>query len=95
MDRQCFTQDYLRRTVEAWTPTGTCADAKSASTLGGPAPYWQSYTYDPSGNRTKLVDHKAAGDTTSTFAYPAATAPRPHAVTGVTSAGPAGTAADA
>jgi RHS repeat-associated protein len=94
MDRQCFTQDYLRRTVEAWTPTGTCADAKSASTLGGPAPYWQSYTYDASGNRTKLVDHKAAGDTASTFAYPAATAPRPHAVTGVTSAGPGGTAAD-
>jgi RHS repeat-associated protein len=93
-DRQCFSTDYLRRTTEAWTPTGTCADARSAATLGGPAPYWQSYSYDVSGNRTSMVDHKAAGDTTSTYAYPAATAPRPHGVTSVTSAGPAGTSAN-
>jgi RHS repeat-associated protein len=93
-DRQCFTTDYLRRTTEAWTPTGTCSDPRSAANLDGPAPYWQSYTYDASGNRTKLVDHKAAGDTTSTYSYPAATAARPHAVTGVTSAGPGGTSAD-
>ena len=93
-DLQCFTNDYLRRTVEAWTPSGTCADTKSAATLGGPAPFWQSYRYDPSGNRTSLIDHKVAGDTTSTYTYPAATAPRPHAVTGVNSVGPAGTSAD-
>ncbi|WP_328326571.1 polymorphic toxin-type HINT domain-containing protein [Kribbella sp. NBC_00382] len=94
VDRQCFTNDYLRRTTEAWTPAGSCADARSASTLGGPAPYWQSYRFDASGNRTSLIDHKAAGDTTSTSAYPAATAARPHAVTGVNTAGPAGTSAD-
>ncbi|MFI5713134.1 RHS repeat-associated core domain-containing protein [Kribbella sp. NPDC051620] len=94
VDRQCFTNDYLRRTTEAWTPAGSCTDARSASTLAGPAPYWQSYRFDASGNRTSLIDHKAAGDTTSTFAYPAATAARPHAVTGVTTAGPGGTSAD-
>ncbi|MFC9692915.1 RHS repeat-associated core domain-containing protein [Kribbella sp. NPDC056951] len=94
IDRQCFTNDYLRRTTEAWTPTGSCSDARSASTLGGPAPYWQSYTYDRSGNRTKLIDHKAAGDATSTFAYPAPTAPKPHAVTDVNTSGPAGTSTD-
>lgn len=93
-DRQCFSTDHLRRMTQAWTPTGECSEAPSASTLGGPAPYWQSYSYSLSGNRTQMVDHKAAGDTTSTYAYPAATAPRPHAVTGVTTAGPAGTSAD-
>ena len=93
-DLQCFTNDYLRRTVEAWTPSGTCVDPKSAATLGGPAPFWQSYRYDASGNRTSLIEHKVAGDTTSTYAYPAPSAPRPHAVTGVNSAGPGGTSAD-
>lgn len=93
-DRQCFSTDHLRRMTQAWTPTGECSEAPSASTLGGPAPYWQSYSYSLSGNRTQMVDHKAAGDTTSTYAYPAATAPRPHAVTGVTTAYPAGTSAD-
>lgn len=94
LDLQCFATDYLRRTTEAWTPASTCSDSRSASTLGGPAPHWQSYSYDASGNRTALVDHKAAGDTTSTYAYPAPTAARPHAVTGVSAAGPAGTSAD-
>jgi RHS repeat-associated protein len=94
VDLQCFATDYLRRTTEAWTPADSCADARSESTLGGVAPYWQSYSYDLSGNRTGLVDHKAAGDTTSTYAYPAPTAARPHAVTGVSSAGPSGTSAD-
>ncbi|TCC44623.1 hypothetical protein E0H75_34230 [Kribbella capetownensis] len=93
-DLQCFATDYLQRTSEAWTPASSCATARSASTLGGPAPYWQSYSYDASGNRTGLVDHKVAGDTTSTYAYPGATAVRPHAVTGVSTAGPGGTSAD-
>ncbi|MEV0797432.1 RHS repeat-associated core domain-containing protein [Kribbella sp. NPDC050281] len=94
LDLQCFATDYLQRTTEAWTPASKCTDARSASTLGGPAPYWQSYSYDASGNRTGLVDHKVAGDTTSTYAYPAPTAARPHAVTGVSAAGPGGTSAD-
>ncbi|MFI6830482.1 RHS repeat-associated core domain-containing protein [Kribbella sp. NPDC050241] len=94
VDLQCFATDYLQRTTEAWTPAGACSDARSASTVGGPAPYWQSYAYDASGNRTSLVDHKVAGDTTSTYAYPAPTAVRPHAVTGVAAAGPSGTSAD-
>ncbi|MFF1821363.1 polymorphic toxin-type HINT domain-containing protein [Kribbella sp. NPDC058245] len=94
VDLQCFTTDYLRRTTEAWTPGTNCTDPKSASTLGGPAPYWQSYTFDVAGNRRTITDHKANGDTTSTYAYPAATADRPHAVTGVSSSGPGGTSAD-
>ncbi|WBQ07544.1 RHS repeat-associated core domain-containing protein [Kribbella sp. CA-293567] len=94
VDRQCYANDYLRRTTEAWTPAGTCAAARSAAILGGPAPYWQSYNYDKSGNRTSIVDHKVAGDSTSTYTYPAATAARPHAVTAVNGSGPGGTSVD-
>ncbi|MFF0298601.1 polymorphic toxin-type HINT domain-containing protein [Kitasatospora sp. NPDC004614] len=33
----------------------------AGSRIGGPAPYWQSYGYDLTGNRTKLVQHDTAG----------------------------------
>jgi RHS repeat-associated protein len=49
--------------------------------LGGPAPYWQSWTYDKVGNRLSQVDHRAGGDITTTYA---ATGKQPHAVTGRT-----------
>ncbi|MGW1174901.1 RHS repeat domain-containing protein [Kitasatospora sp. NPDC002543] len=44
------------------TPTaGAVAPAKT--TVGGSAAYWQDYTYDAVGNRTKLVMHNPTGDT--------------------------------
>lgn len=42
-------------------------------TIGGPAPYWNTYTYDATGNRTGLVQHDITGNslnditTTQTF----------------------------
>ncbi|MFD0402308.1 polymorphic toxin-type HINT domain-containing protein [Kitasatospora sp. NPDC127121] len=42
-------------------------------TVGGPAPYWNTYTYDATGNRTGLVQHDITGNslnditTTQTF----------------------------
>ncbi|MFF7459589.1 RHS repeat domain-containing protein [Kitasatospora sp. NPDC008115] len=43
------------------TPTsGAVAPAKT--TVGGSAAYWQEYTYDLTGNRTKLVNRDPAGD---------------------------------
>ncbi|WP_305068068.1 RHS repeat domain-containing protein [Kitasatospora sp. A2-31] len=43
------------------TPTsGAVAPAKT--TVGGSAAYWQDYTYDLTGNRTKLINHDPAGD---------------------------------
>ena len=55
--------------------------------LGGPAPYWHTYTYDTTGNRLTEIQHAAAGDTTRTYTYPppAARPAQPHAVTQVTS----------
>ncbi|MFG2145383.1 ricin-type beta-trefoil lectin domain protein [Streptomyces sp. NPDC048696] len=44
---------------------GQCANTRpSTATVGGPAAYWQDFAYDLTGNRTKLVKHDPAGDTT-------------------------------
>ncbi|MGW2558356.1 polymorphic toxin-type HINT domain-containing protein [Streptomyces sp. NPDC001514] len=98
-DTQCFTYDHLRRLTTAWTqPTSTCATAPGGQTVGGPAPYWHSYTYDKVGNRRTETLHDLTGDTAKntvrTYAYPDPGAPRPHGVLSVTQAGPGGTAQD-
>ncbi|MFD7579825.1 RHS repeat-associated core domain-containing protein [Kitasatospora sp. NPDC059817] len=43
------------------TPTSG-ASAPAKTTVGGSAAYWQDYTYDAVGNRTKLVSHNPTGD---------------------------------
>ncbi|MFF3299545.1 polymorphic toxin-type HINT domain-containing protein [Streptomyces sp. NPDC002908] len=100
-DTQCFTYDHLRRLTEAWTqPTSSCAGAPGAGVLGGPAPYWTSYGYDRTGNRSTETEHDVTGDAakdvTSTYGYPApgATAVRPHGLKTVTRSGGGVTAGD-
>lgn len=93
VDAQCFRYDGLRRLTSAWTPAnGDCAPAPTVAALGGPARYWTDWTFDVSGNRKTEVSHAAAGDTTRTYAYPAAGGAFPNALTGVTQAGAAGAA---
>ncbi|MFJ8041360.1 polymorphic toxin-type HINT domain-containing protein [Kitasatospora sp. NPDC096147] len=59
---------------------GGCKNANSPGivgpggrTIGGPAPYWDTYTYDASGNRTSRIQHDITGNslkdstTTQTF----------------------------
>ncbi|MEO3885198.1 RHS repeat-associated core domain-containing protein [Nonomuraea sp. B5E05] len=92
-DTQCFAYDHLRRLTEAWAQGAeTCADGPGTAVLGGVAPYWQSFSYDVSGNRAKEVQHGVGGaaDTVRTYAHPEAGQPRPHAVTSVTQTGAAG-----
>ncbi|MFD9359007.1 RHS repeat-associated core domain-containing protein [Streptomyces sp. NPDC060031] len=92
-DRQCFTYDHLSRMTEAWTDKGpSCAAAPQASDVGGPVPYWQSYGFDVTGNRTKLVDHGTDGaqDKTTAYTSPAPGQTRPHTVTSATRTTPAG-----
>lgn len=90
-DFQCFGYDYLRRVTQAWTPsTSDCTAAPSVTGLGGAAPYWTSWTYDQTGNRTGQVTHAAAGDTTSTSTYPSAGTTQPHALQQISTSGPAG-----
>ncbi|MFC7529245.1 RHS repeat-associated core domain-containing protein [Actinoplanes sp. GCM10030250] len=95
-DTQCFRYDHHRRLTEAWTPASAdCTNLPaSAAALGGPAPYWQSWSFgtptDPIGrvgNRRQQVDHATTGDVTTTYAYPAAGSTRPHGVTGTTRTG--------
>ncbi|WP_327072861.1 hypothetical protein OG196_09425 [Kitasatospora purpeofusca] len=43
------------------TPTSG-AGAPARTTVGGSAAYWQDYTYDLTGNRTKVVHHDPGGD---------------------------------
>ncbi|MET8262184.1 RHS repeat domain-containing protein [Micromonospora sp. NPDC005553] len=84
-DTQCFTYDHLRRLSHAWTPSsGDCAAARSATSLGGPAPYWRSWTFDSVGNRRSEVVHAAGGDTTTTYNYPADGSPKAHSLTSTT-----------
>ena len=82
---QCFEYDYLQRLTEAWTPdVDDCSLPPSEDSLGGPAPYWQSYDYDEIGNRTSLVKHASPGSpgtTTTDYTTPGPGRPRPHAVT--------------
>ncbi|MGW1322908.1 RHS repeat domain-containing protein [Streptomyces antibioticus] len=97
-DTQCFRLDHLQRLTEAWTQgTKTCASAPSGAVLGGPAPYWQSYGYDRSGNRLTETQHDLSGDsakdTERTYAYPAPGSAHPHGLDSVTTRRPDGTSA--
>ncbi len=66
----------------------TCAAAPAADQIGGPQPYWHSYTFGPTGSRLTEKKHDPAGDTAKDVArrygYPAPTALRPHTLTSVT-----------
>jgi RHS repeat-associated protein len=98
-DNQCFTYDHLRQVKKAWTQaTTSCAAAPSASAVGGPAPYWNSYTYDQIGNRTVETLHNAAGDTAKdiqrTYTYPAAGGKQPHTLSKVDTKTAGGTSTD-
>ncbi len=92
VDVQCFQHDYLRRLTEAWSQktTGQCAATPAQDLVGGVAPYWQSFTYDAVGNRLTDTAHTTEGDTTRTYAYPAAGQQQPHTLRSVTTTGPAG-----
>ncbi|MFC1416245.1 RHS repeat domain-containing protein [Streptacidiphilus cavernicola] len=87
-DLQCFTYNGQGQLATAWTDTagtstaaspsvpniGGCkTSSPSASSNGGPAPYWESYSYDADGNRTGLTTHDTTGATTSSqvSTYPA------------------------
>jgi RHS repeat-associated protein len=94
-DNQCFTYDYLARLTEAWAQnTATCASTPSATVLGGPATYWQSYTYDASGNRKTETQHDVTGvaskDVKSDYSYPPAGGDGSHSLGQVDTTGPTG-----
>ncbi|MEU7873137.1 RHS repeat-associated core domain-containing protein [Dactylosporangium sp. NPDC049140] len=89
-DAQCFAYDYLRRMTEAWTQKDSdCTAARSDTLLGTTAPYWDSYQYDKSGNRTVVTDNVGT-DKTYTYSHPApagTAGSQPHTTTKVTVTG--------
>jgi RHS repeat-associated protein len=92
---ECFTYDTLDRLSTAWTATDSCAAAPSAATVGGPTPYWTSWTFDQLGLRKTQVQHTPSGpsgDTTTSYTYPTSGAGtiRPHALSSTSTTGPAG-----
>ena len=93
-DVQCFDYDGLRRLTEVWTPNTTgeqaCEQAPSTAALGGPAPYWNSYTYDAAGNRTSEAQHGSSGDVVRSYTHPDPGDSQPHTVTEVAQTGPGG-----
>ncbi|ARQ69197.1 polymorphic toxin-type HINT domain-containing protein [Streptomyces marincola] len=95
VDNQCFQYDHLRRMTEAWAEGDTtCSAEPDTAALGGPAPYWTSYSFDVVGNRTERVEHAltAGGqDTTTTYAYPQGGTDQPHTLRSATTEGPGGT----
>lgn len=95
VDTQCFTDDALGRLTEAWTAKTDCSSKPSASTVGGPDAYWQTFKYDPVGNRTQQTDHGtgalAGADATTTYAHNNPNTGLPHAVqTAAVTGGPQG-----
>ncbi|GAA0954695.1 hypothetical protein GCM10009554_60800 [Kribbella koreensis] len=86
-DTQCFGYDQFQRMTSAWTPgNGDCAATPTKDTLGGPAPYWHSWTFDKTGNRKTETRTTAAGSTNSAYTYPV-NGVRPHALSAVTTNG--------
>lgn len=91
-DNQCFAYDYLDRLTSAWTPgSGDCSAAKSAATLGGPAPYWTDWSYDSAGTRIGQTSHLATGNQTTTYTVPTPGAAQPHTATASSMTGGSGT----
>ncbi|MEV7867978.1 RHS repeat-associated core domain-containing protein [Streptomyces sp. NPDC088124] len=91
-DTQCFTSDALQRLTQAWTAEDSCDAQPTPSNVGGPKPYWLTYSYDALGNRTKEVRHDvgtdgAAGDSAldsvRTYEYGKPDGAKPAAVTSV------------
>jgi RHS repeat-associated protein len=84
-EAQCYKYDYAAQLTDAWTPTNNSCEADpTPDTLGGPAGYWHSYTYDAAGNRKQETYHSSWGDTSRAYTYPAVTASgkgQPHTLT--------------
>ncbi|RDG37598.1 ricin-type beta-trefoil lectin domain protein [Streptomyces corynorhini] len=105
-DRQCFRYDTQGQLTEAWTtPNADSCVAKGQTTAepkyadgtvnvtAANSGYWQSYTYDTMGNRTRLVAHHpgldTAKDATTEYRYgrtgAAPDAAQPHTLTSMAS----------
>ncbi|MFF0754511.1 RHS repeat-associated core domain-containing protein [Streptomyces sp. NPDC004267] len=97
-DTQCFRYDWAQRLAAAWTATDACAATPQTGVAGTvsrtASSYWQTWTYDGTGNREtqtdRALDGDATQDTVSTYTEPAAGKGPAHAVASVSKAAPGG-----
>jgi RHS repeat-associated protein len=103
-DTQCYAYDYAQRLNSAWTATDQCSatpTSTNSSMVGGPSPYWQSWTYDAAGDRSTQTGHDPTGTTTNdtltsyTYPAPASATDQPHTLSSTTTTGPAAAASTA
>ncbi|MFN8074070.1 MAG: RHS repeat-associated core domain-containing protein [Kineosporiaceae bacterium] len=86
-DTQCFTYDGYRRMTDAWTPGNADCNVtgRSAATLGGPAPFWLSWTYAAGGQRqTETQRTPSGGVSTTTYTYGSNLTAQPHTLRSTT-----------
>ncbi|GAA2913331.1 type IV secretion protein Rhs [Actinoplanes cyaneus] len=100
-DTQCYRYDSLDRLADAWTANGDCPNPATAQPSAdqvatGPGAYWQTFTYNAIGSRTRLVDHgiNGAADATTDYTLGCAaacnrTGAQPHTLTAATGSDPA------
>ncbi|WP_181043571.1 RHS repeat-associated core domain-containing protein [Actinokineospora auranticolor] len=83
---ECYRYDQLDRLSDAWTATDDCAAAPSSATVGGPNPYWKSWSFLVGGSRDNQTEHGVGGaaNKVTNYAYPAAGAAKPHSLSGTT-----------
>ncbi|UIJ63813.1 hypothetical protein LWP59_10605 [Amycolatopsis acidiphila] len=93
-ETQCYAYDALDRLSQAWTATDSCAASPTTSVIGGTQPYWQSWTFDPTGLRQTQTIHalpgNTGGDTTTNYTYPSAATPQAATLTSTATTGPGG-----
>jgi RHS repeat-associated protein len=93
VETSCYTYDALDELIQAWSAIDACASnpstAGSDSTVGGPQPYWETWQYDPSGDRTQQDLHAVPGgasqDTVTSYAY--GVSGHPHALASTSTTG--------
>lgn len=75
VDDQCFTYDALDRLSAAWTATDSCAGAPNnaaGGNIGGPNPYWTSWTFNANSDRSTQTQHAlptGGTDVTTSYCY--------------------------
>jgi len=93
VETQCYAYSPLDQLTQAWSASDNCAANPASAgnaTVGGPQPYWTSWTVDSAGNRTGQTQHALPGSSSgdSVTTYTVNTPGHAHALTSTTTTGP-------
>jgi hypothetical protein len=93
VETQCYSYDPLDQLTAAWSGTDNCATAPTSGNnamVGGPQPYWTSWTLDAAGGRSGQTVHAlpGAGGGDAVTTYTAGVSGHAHALAATTTSGP-------